>query len=118
MKRILALLSKTFLIAMVLGLLTCILEWLIGWRSPTQLSNGLFIVGASLGAVGILSLLGGMPMRDDLDILWAESIGDFHVWERSQRWLVNMKQSYPRFSLLMVTGIYMVGFAILISKII
>ena len=117
MQKIVGFLIKTLVIALGLGLLTVAVNWLLGWRSPMQISNGLFILGAALIAVGSLSALGGMPLRDDLEILWAESIGDFHVWERSQRWLADMMASYPRFSLLLMTGIYLVGFAVLISKI-
>jgi hypothetical protein len=93
------------------------IEWAFGWRSPAQLSNGLFLVGTALIAVGIFSGLGSVPIRDDLQILWTESIGVFHTWERSQRWLADMTTGYPRYSLLLMTGIFLVGFAILISKI-
>ena len=117
MKKFLGLFIKTFVIALGLGLLIGALEWLLGWRSPAQLSNGLFLVGAALITIGIFSALGSVPIRDDLQILWAESIGDFHTWERSQRWLADMMTGYPRFSLLLMTGIFLVGFAILISKI-
>ena len=118
MQKIIGFLIKTLATALGLGSLTGTIEWLLGWRSPTQISNGLFLVGAALIAVGIFSALGGVPIRDDLQILWAESIGDFHVWERSQRWLANMMTGFPGYSLLLMTGIYLVGFAILISIII
>jgi hypothetical protein len=116
MKKFLSLLVKTFLIALFLGLLILSLEWLVGWRSTTQFSNGLFMVGAVLIAVGIFSALGSLPIRDDLQILWAESIGDFHVWERSQRWLAGMMTGFPGYSLLIMTGIYLVGFAVLVPQ--
>jgi hypothetical protein len=115
-QKIIGFLIKTLVIALGLGLLTGAIEWLVGWRSPTQISNGLFVVGAALIALGLASALGTQSMRDDTDILWAESIGDFHVWERSQRWLAGMMECYPRFSLLLMTGVYLVGFAVLIPN--
>ena len=114
MKGIPGLLIKTFLAACLLGLITLVINFLAGWNSTTQLSNGLFLVGAALIAVGIFSALGSLPIRDDLQILWAESIGDFHAWERSQRWLAGMMTGYPRFILLIITGLYLVGLAILL----
>jgi hypothetical protein len=117
MKKFLGLFFKIFVIALILSLLIGAVEWLLGWRSPAQLSNGLFLVGAALIALGLTSALGAQPLSADAHMLWAESIGDFHVWERSQRWLADMMTGYPRFSLLLMTGIYVVGFAILISMI-
>ena len=117
MQKIIGLLLRTFAIALGLGLLTAAFEWLLGWRSPAQVSNGLFLVGAALIALGLTSAFGAQPLSADAHMLWAESIGDFHVWERSQRWLADLMECYPRFSLILMTGIYLVGFAILISKI-
>jgi hypothetical protein len=117
MTKILRLLAITFVLAFAIGLITAFIGWLLHWNSTTQFSNGFFGAGAILIVIGILSIVGGFGMRSDFKLLYSQSAGDMNTLERSKRWIADMTQGYAFFSFLLLTGIYLIGFAILIPNI-
>jgi hypothetical protein len=117
MIKIFRLFAITFAVACVIGIVTSVVCWSLSWNSTTQFSNGFFMAGAILIVFGVLSVAGGYGMRSDFGVLYSQSAGDMNTLERSKRWIADMAQGYNSFSFLLLTGIYLVGFAILISKI-
>ena len=117
MIRILRLIGITFAIACILGILTSGIGWLLKWNSTTEFSNGFFGAGAILIVLGILSVMGGYGMRSNFSVVYSQSAGDMNTLERTKRWIADMSQGYASFLLLLLTGAYLVGFAILIPNV-
>jgi putative Mn2+ efflux pump MntP len=117
MNNILRLLGKTFIAACVISVITLIIGWTLKWNSNTQYSNGFFIAGTLLIVLGLLSVIGGFSLRADRFVVYSQSAGDMNTFERSKRWITDMVQSYNAFSILLLTGLYLIAFAILIPNI-
>jgi hypothetical protein len=117
MIRILRLLAITFVLACATGLVIGSVGFLLHWNSTTQWSNGFFGAGALLIVIGLLSVMGGFGMRSDFAVLYSQSAGDMNTLERSKRWIADMAQGYNLFLFLLLTGIYLIGLAILIPNV-
>ena len=117
MIKIFRLLAITFAVACAIGIATAVICWSLGWNSTTQFSNGFFTAGAILIAFGTLSVTGGYGARADFRVLYSQSAGDMNTLERSKRWIADTVQGYNSLIFLLLTGIYLIGFAILIPNI-
>jgi hypothetical protein len=117
MNRILKLLVITFAVACGIGVLIAALGWLLQWNSPIHFSNSFFFAGAILVVLGILSVMGSYTIRADFGVLFSQSAGNMNTLERSQRWIADTMQAYNSFILLLLVGIYLIGFAIAIPNI-
>lgn len=115
-KPILKLLAITLLIAFAIGALVSVIGWVLGWNTPTQFSNGLFIAGAILIALGVLGVMGGYKMRSDFGVIYSQSAGDMNISERTQRWVSDTAQSYGTTAFLTLTGAFLMGLAVLIGS--
>jgi Na+-transporting NADH:ubiquinone oxidoreductase subunit NqrB len=119
MKKLPGLLAKALIIACILAALITVFCWLVGWKTITHFCNGFFVIGLIMIVFGILGMLGsGDPMHDDAKVVFGLSIGDFGFFERTSRWVSHMAMSYDTNSLLIIPGLYLIGFAILIPVII
>jgi hypothetical protein len=96
---------------------TALVGWLLHWNTTTQFSNGFFGAGAILIVLGLFSVVGGFGMRSDFKMLYSQSAGDMNTLERSRRWIADMAQGYAFFSFLLLTGLFLIGFAILIPNV-
>ena len=114
MSKILRLLATTFSAACIIGIFTSLICWVMGWTSVVQFSDGLFTAGAFLVVIGIISVIGGYEMRANFGVIYSQSAGDMNTLERSKLWIADTIQSYSTLILLVLTGLYLIGFAILI----
>jgi len=114
MNKILRLLATTFSAAWIIGIFTSLIFWAMGWTSAMQFSDGLFTVGAFLVILGIMSVIGGYEMRANFGVIYSQSAGDMNTLERSKLWVADTLQSYSTLVLLVLTGLYLIGFAVLI----
>jgi hypothetical protein len=114
--KILRLLAITFALACIIGLVTALVGWLLHWNTTTQFSNGFFGVGGVLIVLGIMSVMGGFGMRSDFKMVYSQSAGDMNTLDRTKRWIADMAQGYAFFSFLLLTGIFLIGVAILIPN--
>jgi hypothetical protein len=116
MKNTLRLLLKTFIAACFIGFLTLVIGWFLKWNSNTLFSNGFFVAGAVLIVLGLLSVVGGYSLRGDKFLQYSQSAGDMNTFERSRRWIADTMQGYSMFIVLLLTGLYLIGFAALIPN--
>jgi hypothetical protein len=117
MVRVLRLLAITFALACIIGIVTASIGLLLHWNTTTQFSNGFFVTGAILVVLGILSVMGGYGMRSNFGVVYSQSAGDMNTLERSKRWVADMAQGYNAFIFLLLTGVYLIGLAILVPTI-
>jgi len=116
-KSFLRLLVTTLLLAIIIGALVSIVGWLLRWHTTTQFSNALFWPGAILIVFGILSVMGGYSMRSNFGMLYSQSASDMNLRERTQRLAADMTQGYSTFIFLCLTGVFLIGLAVLIGSI-
>ena len=114
-KSILRLLGTTLLLAILIASLASCLGWLMGWKTSTQFSNGLFLPGGILIVLGILTIMGGYGMRSDFHVIYSQSAGTMSIQERTQRWMADMTQGYNTFIFLLLTGGFLIGLAVMVE---
>ena len=117
MKKIFQLLTATFAISTVIGIVISIFGWFASWDSATQFSDGFSWASAILITIGSMSILGGFKMRNDGALLYSQSAGDMNTYERGKLWLTDTMQGYQAFILFLLTWIYLILYAILIANI-
>jgi hypothetical protein len=115
--KFLRLLGVTLVVALVIGLVITAIGLLLRWDSPVKFSNIFFWVGAGLIILGIVSILGGYKMRSDFGVLYSQSSGDMNIIERSKRWAADISQAYDFNLILLLTGLFLIGFSILIPNV-
>jgi hypothetical protein len=100
MKRTLSLFRDGLVIACLIGGILTLGGFALGWNTPIQVSNIFFAGGATLTLFGLLCVIGGFDVRPD--------VTNLHV----DLWRV-----YRIFFLLLLTGLFLVGFAVLVHVI-
>ncbi len=104
------------LLAVVIGLAAVIAGWLLGWETPTQFSDALFIAGGVALALGVASSIGGLKIRGDYFILYPQSAGDMNLEERSNRLVSDSIKSQRALILLAVCGILLIGVSVIVGN--
>ena len=66
---------------------------------------------------GILSVMGGFSMHSNFGMLYSQSASDMNLRERTQRLAADMTQGYSTFIFLCLTGVFLIGLAVLIGSI-
>jgi len=101
--------GMTLLILVVAGL-----GWLIGWRTPTQFSNGFFVLGAILSVFGAYSALGGFGTRGNANVNFLQTVSPASLEERNQQMLADMMQGVNTAYVTTGVGLMLIVVAILI----
>jgi hypothetical protein len=99
MKRALFLFRDGLWITCLLGVTLTLGGFALGWNTPIQVSNLFFAGGATLTLFGLLCVIGGFDVHPD--------VTNLHV---------DLWQVYRIFFLILLTGLYLVGFAVLIPN--
>ena len=115
-KSFLRLVGTTLLLALLIGIIVASIGWLLGWKTTTQFSNGLFLLGGILVVLGILSVMGGYGMRSDFHVVYSQSAGEMNIAERGRRWAADMTQGYSAFLFLFLSGGFLIGLAVLVGQ--
>jgi len=55
---ILRILISAILLSLISGIVVSIIGLMLGWKTPTQFSNGLFLAGAIMMSIGLISFQG------------------------------------------------------------
>lgn len=85
------------------------------WDNPVTFSNAFFTAGVIIIILGILSVAGGFVQRANFGITYAESAGQANLAERGQRIAAEIEQRYGVMVFLLLTGLLLVGIAILVG---
>lgn len=101
----------------IIGAVVWILGLLLGWKTPVEYSNALFIAGAIALAVGILSVIGGYQLRGDFRLLYPQSAGVMDLKEQTASNVSEINRAYGTLLLLTVPGILLIVASILIDRI-
>ena len=101
-------------VGLALGLIVAVLGALIaGWNRPADFSNALFITGAIVVVLGLLSIFGGLTGRANSEQQFAQSAGDMNLQARTQRMLEDVTQGHGIFIFLLVAGVVLLIMALL-----
>ena len=114
-KSIPRLILATLLLALLLCIIVLLIGVLLGWKTGTLYSNGLFLVGSIAIILGIFSVLGGFGMRSDFHVIYSQSAGAMSQKERTQRWVADMTQGYSAYIFLLLTGVFLIGLAVFVG---
>jgi hypothetical protein len=109
MRTVLGLTMLVSLIVLVFGLVS-------RWNTPVQFSNGFFIAGVLVIVLGFVSVAGGFDQRAEFSILYARSMGEASLTERTQRMMADIDQRYGSMIILVVVGILLIGISVVIGQ--
>jgi hypothetical protein len=101
---------------LAVSLLILLIGFILYWDSPIKFSNAFFTGGVILIVLGVLSVAGGFAQRANFGITYAESAGQANLAERGQRIAADITQRYGVMIFLLVTGLLLIGIAILIGN--
>lgn len=113
----LRLLISAFCLSIIIGLITAGIGVLLGWSTSARFSDGLFIAGGLFMCIGAISFIGGNLSRADFTFLYAGSVGDESIADRTRHWVAAMTQGYDLLLLLFVTGLLLIGLSVLVDVI-
>ncbi|MEW6239395.1 MAG: hypothetical protein AB1564_01120 [Chloroflexota bacterium] len=106
------------LAALILSVLLGGIGWLLGWRTSTQFSNGFFIGGGVLIVLGVFSVMGGFSQRADFKMTYSRTASPANIGERARQMIADVNQGYNALIFLTLTGVLLIGIAVLISNLI
>jgi hypothetical protein len=110
-------LARTILgLTVLVSLLVLVFGLLSRWNTPVQFSNGLFIAGVIVIVLGLVSVAGGFDQRADFTVLYAQSMGESSLAERTQRMMAEIDQRYGSMIILVGTGILLLGTSVVIGQ--
>jgi hypothetical protein len=106
---VLGLTTLVSLIVLVFGLVS-------QWNTPVQFSNGFFIAGVLVIVLGLVSVAGGYDQRAEFNILYAQTMGESSLAERTQRMMAEIDQRYGTMIILVGVGILLIGVSVVIGQ--
>ena len=115
-KTFLRLIISALCLSFIAGLITVGIGALLGWKTSTQFSDGLFIAGAIIMLIGAVSFIGRNISRADFLYLYAGSVGEESITERTRHWVADMTQGYNALILLFLSGGLLIGLSILVGS--
>jgi hypothetical protein len=102
------------MLAVVVGLIISGIGWLAGWRTAIQFSNGLSGAGFIIVVLGIFSLASGLRMRGGGRVPNRRTDGDLSRSDGARQWAAESIQGYNPLVLLAITGLILIGVALVI----
>lgn len=108
-RTILGLTTLVSLILLVFGMIS-------RWNTPVQFSNGFFIAGVFVIVLGLVSVAGGFDQRADYTVLYAQTMGEASLAERTQRMMAEIDQRYGSMIILVGAGILLLGISVVLGQ--
>jgi hypothetical protein len=103
---ILRILICAILFSLIAGIVVSIIGLMLGWKTSTQFSDGLFWTGAILISLGFLSVMGRShePMMP-----YGQSKFYLSKDERAKQWAADISQGYNFLAFLGTSGLLLLG---------
>ena len=99
-----------------IALVILLIGYFLHWDNPVKYSNTFFWAGAILIVIGVFSVTGGFEQRGNFGMTYAQSAGDANIAERNLRMAADITQRYGSMIFLVVTGLLLIGVAVLIGQ--
>jgi hypothetical protein len=103
-------------LALVISLLVALFGAVSGWRTATQFSNAVFVVGSAVIIFGLLAVWGGFTSRGDFAMTYAQSVSDMSLSERVKLWVFDSLRGYHVVLVASICGALMIGLSVLIYE--
>jgi hypothetical protein len=113
---ILRLLGTILGLTLLVSLIVLVFGMVSRWNTSMQFSNGFFIAGVLVIAFGFLSISGGLEHRADFSLIYAESVRQASIAERTQQMMANINQGYRNLVVLAGVGILLIAISIVIGQ--
>jgi len=94
LRALLRLLGISALAALALVVVVVAVCWAAGWRTAPQISSGLSVAGGVAIAMGVLSVVGGWGLTRDSGYMYAQSVSQQTITERTRQGLGDSLRSY------------------------
>ena len=99
-----------------IALVILLMGYFLQWDNPVKYSNAFFWAGAILIIIGLFSVTGGFEQRGNFGMTYAQTAGHANIAERNQRMAADITQRYGSMIFLVLTGLLLIGVAVLIGQ--
>jgi hypothetical protein len=106
---ILRILISAILFSLISGIIVAIIGLYLGWKTPTQFSDGFFYAGATLISLGGLFSLGRVSQGTISETQYRQTAGHSDMAERSRQWAADISQGYNILTFLGTSGLLLIG---------
>jgi hypothetical protein len=110
-KPILRILTSAILLALVSGIVVAIIGLVLGWKTSTQFSDGFFIAGVILIAIGFVNIMGRLSQPTDPRMEYSQSAVDLDMAERTKIWAADVLHGNHLLAFLGTSGLLLFGLA-------
>jgi uncharacterized membrane protein YiaA len=107
---ILRILIRAILFSLIAGIVLAIIGLLLGWKTSTQFSDGFFVAGVIMIAIGVISYQGyskptvdGPPVHSD-------------TADRSNLWAADTSRGQNLMAFFGISGLLLFGLSFLVSR--
>ncbi len=107
---ILRILISAILFSLISGIVVSILGLMLGWKTSTQFSNGFFVAGVILIAIGLISFQGYSQRTVD----WPPD--DLDPAKRSNLWAADISRGKNLMAFLGISGLLLFGLSFLVLR--
>jgi hypothetical protein len=104
-------------LAAVLAPLVALFGLVMGWRTATEYSNGMFVMGSAVIIFGLLAVWGGFTSRGSFAITYAQSVSDMSMLERGKLWMIDSLRGYQTVGVMAVCGLLLIAISVFIGEV-
>jgi len=108
---VLRILIGAILFSLISGIVITITGLLLGWKTPSQFSDGFFWAGAILICLGLLNVLGMFSQRTVSGLQYSQSAVHLDAAERFKIWETDILRGYNLLAFLGMAGLLLFGLA-------
>jgi hypothetical protein len=111
--RILRILISAALFSLACGGVVLLIGLVLGWKTSTQFSDGFFLAGSIMIAVGLVNVLGSFSQRSVSGLRYSQSAVHLDMAERSRIWTADILHGYNLLGFLVISGLLQFGLSAL-----
>jgi hypothetical protein len=106
---ILRILINAILFSLISAVVVMIIGLMLGWKTFTQFSDGLFWAGAIIISIGFVNLLGMFSQRTVSGLQYSQSAVHLDATERYKIWEADILHGYKLLAFLGISGLLLFG---------
>jgi hypothetical protein len=106
---ILRILISAILLSLISSIVVLVIGLKLGWKTPTQFSDGFFWAGAILISIGFVNLMGMFSQRTVSGLQYSQSAVHLDINERYKIWEADVLHGYHLLAFLGISGVLLLG---------
>ena len=113
---ILRILISATIFSFITGVVVIIIGLRLGWKTPTQFSDGFFWAGAIMILIGFVNIMAMYSQPPDSRLQHSQSVVHLDADERFKIWEADILRGHHLLAFLGISGLLLFGLSILVSR--